>query len=99
MSITGIGSVGLEAVIGWGSDMFVGGLLMALPVMAALLLVNLGLGVIGRAAPSLNIFAVGFPVTLLLGYVLIMVTLPDVMSLFQDLLEQNFVAIKEILKF
>jgi len=99
VSTTGIGSVGLEAVIGWGSDMFVGGLLMALPVMAALLLVNLGLGVIGRAAPSLNIFAVGFPVTLLLGYVLIMVTLPDVMALFQEMLEQSFAALKEILKF
>jgi len=99
VSTTGIGSASFEAVVGWGSDMFVGGLLLALPVMAALLLVNLGLGVIGRAAPQLNIFAVGFPVTIILGFILVWVTLPDVMNIFQDLLEQNFALLKSILRF
>ncbi len=99
VSTTGIGSAGLEAIVGWGSDMFVGGLLLALPVMAALLLVNLGLGVIGRAAPQLNIFAVGFPVTIILGFILVWVTLPDVMNIFQDLLEQSFALLKSILGF
>jgi len=99
ISKSGIGAADFESVVAWGSDLFSGGLLMALPVMAALLLVNLGLGVIGRAAPSLNIFAVGFPITILLGFVLLFVTLPDVMAVFKDLLEQNFVLIKKILGF
>lgn len=99
VSTQGIGAVGIETVLGWGSNMFVGGLLMALPVMAALLLVNLGLGVIGRAAPTLNIFAVGFPVTILMGFSLIFVTMPDIMSIFQEMLDQNFSAIKQILGF
>ncbi len=99
VSTVGVSGSGLEAVVAWGSDLFVGGLLMALPVMAALLLVNLGLGVIGRAAPALNIFAVGFPVTIILGFILILVTLPDVMAVFQDLLEQNYIQTRKILGF
>ena len=35
--------------------------------MTALLVVNLAFGVMSRAAPTLNLFAVGFPVTLVFG--------------------------------
>ena len=56
------------ALIEWSAMIFLGGVLLALPVMVALLLVNIGVGVITRAAPSLNIFAVGFPVFFLTGY-------------------------------
>ena len=48
-------------VLQWSSMMFLGAVLMALPVMVSLLFINVGLGIVTRAAPSLNIFAVGFP--------------------------------------
>lgn len=49
---------------------------IALPAVAALLMVNLSFGVLTRAAPQMNILVVGFPVTLLLGLLLLLVTLP-----------------------
>ena len=98
VALDGISQNGLEAVIGWASRMFTAGLLMALPVMAALLLVNLGLGIIGRAAPQLNIFAVGFPMTILIGFVLIWITLPDVMGNFSELLQEGLILMQQILQ-
>jgi flagellar biosynthetic protein FliR len=70
--------VGLEAraLVGAGRDLFAVGLELALPVVAALLLANLALGVLTRAAPQLNLFAIGFPVTLLVGMAMLLVALP-----------------------
>jgi len=98
VALNGISQNGLEAVIGWASRMFAAGLLMALPIMAALLLVNLGMGMIGRAAPQLNIFAVGFPMTILVGFVLIWITLPDVMANFSELLQEGLLLMQQILQ-
>lgn len=50
-----------------GAEMFRVGLHLALPVLATMLILNLALGVLARAAPQLNIFAVGFPATILIG--------------------------------
>lgn len=56
-----------------GAFMFGGALLVALPAVTALLLVNLAFGVLTRAAPQLNIFSLGFPMTLLFGVVVMWV--------------------------
>jgi flagellar biosynthetic protein FliR len=69
---------GLWQLVTWGSNMFLGGMLVALPAVAALLLVNLAFGVASRAAPQLNIFAVGFPVMILVGLAFIILTLPSI---------------------
>ena len=55
--------------------MFLGALLIALPVMVFLLFVNVGLGIVTRAAPSLNIFAVGFPAMTLAGFLVLIVSM------------------------
>jgi flagellar biosynthesis protein FliR len=52
-----------------GSRMFSIGALLSLPVITVLLITNLALGVLNRAAPQLNLFAIGFPITLTLGFV------------------------------
>ncbi len=57
-----------------GAFMFGGALLVALPAVTALLLVNLAFGVLTRAAPQLNIFSLGFPMTLLFGVVVLWVS-------------------------
>lgn len=67
---------GLIGAARWGSRMFAGAVLVALPAVAALLVVNFSFGVMSRAAPTLNLFAVGFPVSLTLGFVIIMESLP-----------------------
>ncbi|MCB1802312.1 MAG: flagellar biosynthetic protein FliR, partial [Gammaproteobacteria bacterium] len=84
-----LGRAGLWELLGWASRMFASGLLMAMPVIIALLLVNIGMGVVSRAAPQLNIFAVGFPLTLTMGFVLIWITLPQVMANFAALVGQT----------
>lgn len=75
-----IGTVGLDRqailmIVGLGSWMFSSSLVIALPLLTALLVVNLAFGVMGRAAPQMNIFAVGFPLTLVFGLFLMWVSL------------------------
>ena len=60
----------------WGTEIFALGLWIALPLVAMLLFVNLVLGVISRVAQQMNIFAIGFPITLGVGLVGVLVTLP-----------------------
>lgn len=60
-----------------GTDMFRVGLHLALPVLATMLILNLALGVLARAAPQLNIFAVGFPATILIGLAAFAMIMPQ----------------------
>ncbi len=75
---------------GWGAEMFAGALLIALPAVMSLLLVNLAFGVVTRAAPQLNIFAVGFPVMMLVGFAVIFLTLPGLTDHVEALLTAAF---------
>lgn len=59
-----------------GADLFASGLWIALPMIGLLLFVNLTLGVISRVAPQMNIYAIGFPVTLTAGLAGIALVLP-----------------------
>ena len=70
----------------WGSQIFAAGLTLALPVVATLLITNLALGVLTRDAPQLNIFAVGFPITLLLGFFMLALVLPNLIVPLENLL-------------
>ena len=54
-------------LIAWSSTMFLGAVLIAIPILCIMLLINIGLGIIARAAPQLNIFAVGFPAMIIVG--------------------------------
>lgn len=78
----------LWQLVNWGSDMFTGGLLIALPAVAALLLVNLAFGVVSRAAPQLNIFAVGFPIMILVGIAFLILILPTITEHLSRLMTQ-----------
>ena len=74
----GLGATGLWQVALWGGELFRGALAVSLPGITALLIVNLAFGVVSRAAPSLNLFAIGFPVTLVCGLVIVLFGLPSV---------------------
>ncbi len=60
----------------WGAEIFRSGLWVALPVVALLLFVNISLGIVARVAPQMNVFAVGFPLTVTLGLIGLLATLP-----------------------
>jgi len=65
-------------IVKWSSMTFLGAVLIALPVMVSLLFINLGIGVITRTAPALNIFAVGFPAMIIAGIILFSVSMTSV---------------------
>lgn len=60
----------------WGGTLFSLALQFSLPLIGALLIANLALGILTRSAPQLNIFAVGFPITLAVGFATMMLTIP-----------------------
>ena len=72
----------------WGAEIFSLGLWIALPLIAMLLFTNLVLGVIARVAQQMNIFAIGFPITLSVGLVGVLLTLPLMQQPFTAALEQ-----------
>jgi flagellar biosynthesis protein FliR len=82
----------------WIAEVFKGALLIALPAVAAILLVNLAFGVMTRAAPQINIFAVGFPITIIAGFIMIMLSLPVFLPQFAALLEAGFLQMLVILE-
>ncbi len=81
----------------WGSQMFIGALLVALPVVASLLVVYLALGVMTRAAPQMNIFSVGFPVTMMAGFVALLLTLRLFLPRFEELLASGLALARGLL--
>ncbi|MBS0304286.1 MAG: flagellar biosynthetic protein FliR [Proteobacteria bacterium] len=72
----------------WGAEIFATGLWIALPLVTMLLFVNLVLGAISRVAPQLSIFAIGFPVTLGVGLLGMLLTLPALQTPFTLTLER-----------
>lgn len=78
-----IGGARLQTLVGWASWMFSAGLLMALPAVTALLIINCSLGVITRAAPQLNIFAIGFPLMLVLGMLILWASMASALPNFE----------------
>jgi len=75
----------------WGSKIFSTGLQLSLPIVAALLITNVALGILTRAAPQLNIFGIGFPVTLGVGFLTLSLALPylgmPIVNLFNEGIE------------
>ncbi len=80
----------------WSSMLFLGALLTALPVMVALLMINIGLGITTRAAPSLNIFSVGFPAMIFAGFGVLVLALPSIGARIQWLWLQGFTQVRTL---
>ena len=77
--------------------MFLGAVLMSLPVMVALLFVNIGVGVITRAAPSLNIFSIGFPASVAVGFIVLLAFMGSIIGRIDWLWLQGFATVRELL--
>lgn len=92
---SGLSAVG--SVIAFSGWMMKESVLIALPAIVALLIVNLAFGVMTRVAPQLNIFSMGFPITLLMGFVIIKISIYGVVAKFSDGLMQGMHLVKGIL--
>ncbi|MDY0007980.1 MAG: flagellar biosynthetic protein FliR, partial [Spongiibacteraceae bacterium] len=83
-------------LVSQGSWMFVAAALLALPAITALLVVNISLGIVTRAAPQMNIFAVGFPMMLVFGVVVVWLTLGAVGPHFMRLTEDTLLLMRAL---
>jgi flagellar biosynthesis protein FliR len=86
----------LWSVAAWGARVFETGLLVALPAVIALVIVNLALGVVTRAAPQLNLFGVGFTITLMSGFLVLIVGLDGLMVGISSLLDSALSAAADL---
>lgn len=79
------------------SQMFVIGVTLSLPLVAAILIANIGLGVLARAAPQLNLFGIGFPLMLTAGFVVLLISLPYIVLPIARLMEEGVLQGLEII--
>jgi len=73
------------------------GLLLVLPAITALLVVNLAFGLMTRAAPQLNIFSIGFPLTLVLGLIIVWIGMADILAQYQTFVSEALAMLRELI--
>lgn len=95
---TPMSAPGLAAAVSWAAVLFSAGVLLSLPVVAALLIANIAMGVLSRVAPQLNLFAVGFPVTIVSGFAVLTISLPYFGSAMERLFDQGFTALRGVIQ-
>jgi flagellar biosynthetic protein FliR len=76
---------GFKQMADWGGKIFSAGVQLSLPMVAALLITNVALGILTRAAPQLNLFGIGFPITLGVGLLVVSMSLPYLATPVQNL--------------
>ena len=86
----------LQLFVAWGGRIFSAGVQLSLPVVAALLLTNIALGILTRAAPQLNLFGIGFPITICVGFVMIALALPYMTAPLNLLFQESFNVMRQI---
>jgi len=89
---------GFYGVASWGGSIFVYGLQISLPLLAALLTANMALGILTRAAPQLNLFAIGFPITLAIGFLVLALSMPHFIPLMDRLTHEGLGTILNLVK-
>jgi flagellar biosynthetic protein FliR len=80
----------------WGARVFETGLLIALPAVIALVIVNLAVGVVTRAAPQLNLYGIGFTITLIGGFLVLIVGLDGLMVGISSLIDSALAAAADL---
>jgi flagellar biosynthetic protein FliR len=92
----GLSHDALWAIVIWGGTLFSGAISIALPGVTALLIVNLAFGVVSRAAPSLNLFAVGFPISLVIGLLVVLAGMGPLVAGISQLIGQGLAFLREL---
>lgn len=96
IGLEGLGQGGVWALAHRISWMFAAAMLLALPAVTAVLIVNISFGVMTRAAPQMNIFALGFPIGLLFGLFAIWVLQANFLPHFQQYSEETFEFMRQL---
>jgi len=99
-----IGQTGLPGLNGIGQlivfsgQIFISGMLIALPMFFVLLTINLSMGILNRTAQQLSVFAVGFPITLGVGIGLLVIVLPSLSNVLDELFYRGIAAMSDVAK-
>ncbi len=91
-----VSNAGFFQVASWGGRIFSAGVQLSLPIVAALLITNAALGILTRASPQLNIFGIGFPITIGVGFLMIGAVLPYLTNPLINLLQEGITAMGRI---
>ncbi|KIA79472.1 flagellar biosynthetic protein FliR [Chromobacterium amazonense] len=86
----GMPAQGIKALALWGAHMLEWGIRLTMPVIGALLITNLAIGVMTRAAPQFNIFTFGFPLTIMIGFGTLYLTLPMMVPVIEQMYRAGF---------
>ena len=98
ISTTPFHAAAFSTMLAWAATLFSTGLLLALPLITTLLITNIALGVLARIAQQLNLFAVGFPVTLAIGFLVLMLSLPFIGAALEGIFSQGFYAMRAVMR-
>lgn len=96
ISLDPAGGVNFVKIVTWGERIFSTGLHLALPVIAALLIANLALGILSRTAPQLNLFGIGFPITISIGLIVVALSFPRMTVPLERLINETFTTINQL---
>lgn len=80
----------------WGGQIFSAGMRLSLPIVAALLITNIALGILTRAAPQLNLFGIGFPITIGVGFLMVALIVPYLTQPIENLFMHSVQAIQAL---
>lgn len=98
VSATPFHAAALSSLLTAAAMMFSLGVMLALPLITALLVTNIALGVLARVAPTLNLFAVGFPITLALGFIVLLLSLPYIGAALEGVFNNGFETLELVLR-
>lgn len=98
VTIDPISASGIGRLVTGAAMIYVLGLMISLPLVAALLIANIAMGFLSRVAPQLNLFAVGFPVTLLAGFAVIALSLPYFGAALDTVFNQGFALMRTVMR-
>jgi flagellar biosynthetic protein FliR len=93
----GINLDGLPVLFEWSAQVMIAGMLLALPLIIVLLTISLALGILNRTAQQLSVFAVGFPISLTVGLILLWVVLPQTSPFLRRLFDEGFSAMGRLM--
>lgn len=79
-------------------QMFVMALQMAFPIVGSLFLVDIALGILAKTVPQLNIFAVGLPVKIIVGFILLFLLMPVFFYVLQSLFEKIMISMSQLIR-
>jgi flagellar biosynthesis protein FliR len=78
------------------SSLFLNAMVIALPVVGTLFLIQVAMGLLSKAAPQMNLLSEGFPITILVTFFLLMISMPLMVNLFVQILDQGFLSLEQL---